>query len=68
MCENERYISYDGEEEGDATFIPKCVKCSRYVKADDSIKVHAWDGLLKDVPNATCKRCGRTQMLFQGFW
>jgi RNase P subunit RPR2 len=51
---------------GTAEFIPKCEKCNKYIKPDGSIQVN-YDGL-KDQPNATCKKCGRTKMLFLGFF
>jgi hypothetical protein len=49
-----------------ASFIPVCEKCSRLVKADPVLIVHG-DGRVKDVPNATCSKCGRTRMLFEGY-
>lgn len=60
--ENTRRVSY----EGGAVFVPVCETCGRFVKADTTIRVHDWHGLSKD-PNATCKKCGRTRMLFEGF-
>ena len=60
--ENTRRICYD---EG-ATFVPVCVKCGRYVIADESIEINDARGLRKQ-PNATCSKCGRTEMLFEGF-
>lgn len=59
--ENTRRVTY----EGGATFVPVCEKCGRYVKADDSVFTNDYG--LKDQPNATCKKCGRTKMLFEGF-
>ena len=42
--------------------------CGRFVKADDSISfTHAGDGPPVDQPNATCARCGRVHMIFEGF-
>jgi len=61
--EEERIITY----EGGATFIPKCDKCGRYVKADEIIEVNDIVGL-KNQPNATCKKCGRVKMNFIGFY
>lgn len=61
--ENTRRVTYDGDG---ATFVPVCEKCGRYVKADDTILVSEASGL-HDGPNATCKKCGRTRMLFEGF-
>lgn len=49
-----------------ATFVPVCEQCGRYVNPDETIQVHEWHGL-QDQPNATCKQCGRTKMLFEGF-
>jgi hypothetical protein len=61
--ENARRLVYDGG----ATFVPVCETCGRFVKADETIQVS--DGLgLKDAPNATCSKCGRTKMLFEGFY
>jgi len=60
--ENFRRIVYG---EG-ATFIPVCEKCGRFVKADKTILINLEDGV-KDCPNATCSKCGRTKMLFEGF-
>lgn len=57
------YIVY-GE---DATFARRCEKCNRIVKADKSIQVNGL-GLLAPDFNATCSRCGRTKMLFLGFY
>ncbi len=60
--ENTRRVIYDGG----ATFVPVCVRCGRYVKLDHLIEANDVVGL-KDQPNATCSKCGRTQMLFEGF-
>lgn len=59
--ETKRLVYGDG-----ATFVPVCVKCGRFVKADERI---TFDGLgrLVDQPNATCSKCGRTKMMFEGF-
>jgi hypothetical protein len=56
------YQCYDGG----ATFIRRCVKCNLFVKPDESIQVNEETGL-KKAPNADCKKCGRTEMLFVGF-
>ena len=60
--ENMRRVSYDGG----AVFVPVCEKCGRFVKADNQIEINS-NGL-KDQPNATCKKCGRTKMIFEGFY
>jgi hypothetical protein len=59
--ENTRRVIYGGG----ATFVPVCTQCHQYVKADDCIMAN--DSGLKDQPNATCKRCGRVKMIFEGF-
>lgn len=51
--------------EGGATFVPVCETCFRFVKADAEIL--AGDAGLHPGPNATCTKCGRTRMLFEGF-
>jgi len=61
--ENFRRISY----EGGAVFVPVCPKCGCFVKADDSIMVNDWSGLAEQ-PNATCTKCGRVEMPFEGFF
>ncbi len=65
--EGARRISYDCGDEGMAVFIPVCMTCHCFVKADAMIRVNDWEGLSGE-PNATCKRCGRTHMHFEGFF
>lgn len=60
--EDVRRVSY----ESGAVFVPVCRTCGRFVKADATIMVSDWGGLKKQ-PNATCSKCGRTEMLFEGF-
>lgn len=63
IYENTRRLVYgDG-----AIFIPVCHKCGRYVKADATLFFNKLYGSLKPGPNATCAKCGRTEMLFEGF-
>jgi len=59
--ENTRRVRY-----GDAQFIPVCIKCGRYVKADSTILVDM-EGRINGEPNATCSKCGRTEMIFEGY-
>jgi len=61
--ENIRRVTY----EGGATFVPVCSKCKRFVTADETIESNDFDGL-RDQPNATCSKCGRVKMLFEGFF
>ena len=64
--ENLRRISYPDDYHGNAIFVPVCPKCGRFVKADDSIFIN--DSGLKKQSNATCKKCGRIEMPFEGFF
>jgi ribosomal protein L32 len=50
----------------DAVFVPVCAKCGRFVKEDKFVLVNNESGLAKQ-PNATCSKCGRTEMIFEGF-
>lgn len=52
--------------DGGATFIPVCDKCGSFVKADKEILINGMGELSKE-PNATCKKDGRTHMIFEGF-
>jgi hypothetical protein len=65
--ENTKRIIYDFEFDDKAIFIPKCKNCGRFVKADKIILVNDEYGL-KNQPNATCKKCGRIKMIFEGFF
>jgi hypothetical protein len=53
-------------EHGKALFVPVCPTCARFVKPDEKSKFDA-DGQLKE-PNATCKKCGRVEMPFEGWF
>jgi ribosomal protein L32 len=59
--ENLRRVVY----ESGAVFIPVCPKCGRFVKADNIILIN--DIGLKKQPNATCSKCGRIEMPFEGY-
>jgi uncharacterized Zn finger protein len=60
--ENTRRLVYG---EG-AHFVPVCETCGRFVKADKEVLFDAWDQ--PKGPNATCKKCGRVQMLWEGWY
>ncbi len=48
-----------------ATFIPVCVQCHRFVKADDTIKFcHEGPPI---GTTAVCSKCGPTRMHFEGY-
>lgn len=68
VYENTRRVRYGSEDDpvGRATFVPVCERCGRFVRADDSVMVNELSGLSPEA-NATCKHCGRTRMLFEGF-
>jgi hypothetical protein len=48
------------------TFERRCSKCNRFVKAAKRVTTGA-DGQPVG-NNATCRRCGRTRMLFIGYY
>ena len=47
-----------------ATFVPVCADCGRFVKAAETVRLS--DAGLMPGPNATCKKCGRVEMLVEG--
>ena len=65
--EGVRRVVYGGKDSdySGATFVPVCFICFRFVKADPLMKFRS--GGLAEGPNATCSRCGRVEMLFEGF-
>lgn len=64
--ENTRRVVYETGD-SDAVFVPVHEGCGLFVKADDEITVWVDRGL-KEQPNATCKKHGRVQMIFEGFF
>lgn len=64
--ENTRRVVYGGNGDGDLCFLHVCEQCGRYVKADGSVLINGL-GRLKDQPSATCSKCGRIKMFFEGF-
>ena len=52
---------YSNSYFGDYAYIRICPICQRFVKADPTSFIPE---ILRDEPNATCKRCGRVQMEF----
>lgn len=75
MDELTRRISYDfGGEVGRAQFVPRC-RCGRFVKPDAEgrlaarpSRADAFPIIEPAEPNATCTRCGRVAMAFEGFF
>lgn len=48
-----------------ATFVPVCETCGRFVKADAKV---LFDGRGQPLgAQATCSKCGRVSMLFEGY-
>lgn len=54
------------EPDGDLVFIRVCPNCGRFVKPDKIVKNIDENG--KFEPNATCSKCGRVNMLFEGYF
>ena len=50
-----------------ATFWRKCPKCGRIVKADETLAFNGLGEYMKG-PNATCSKCGRVEMPFEGYY
>lgn len=59
--ESPRIVYGDGMQ-----FVRVCSKCGRFVKADPSVMIR--NETLADVPNATCSKCGRVKMIFEGWF
>ncbi len=59
-------LAYDCGENGHAIYLPVCPTCRRFVKADDSISTND-EGIVSKT-NATCSKCGRVDMPFEGFF
>ena len=53
--------------EGGAYFARVCPNCNRFVKADDTVDVNGLEDIIHK-PNATCKKCGRVEMPFTGWY
>ena len=60
--ENTHRVVYDGG----AQFVRVCPRCGRFVKADKKIRVNGAEDLVEE-PNATCSKCGRVEMPFEGW-
>lgn len=63
--EGTRRVSYEVEGEGEMVFIPVCAKCGRFVKADGYIDLGEFEF---GFPNATCSKCERVGMIFEGWF
>lgn len=59
---------------GEAIFVPVCKGCGRFVKADAEMQFRrvpdtSYFGSYTEPvePNANCKKCGRTSMIWEGY-
>ena len=50
-----------------ATFTRKCPICGRFTKANKTVKFNG-DGQPVKKPNSRCKKCGRVEMSFVGYY
>ena len=62
-----RRVSYGDNATGFAQFVPVCPICGRFVKADDNVSMRG-EQVDFEQSNATCKKCGRVGMLFEGWF
>ena len=58
------YQTYDGG----ALYTRCCPTCGRIVEADESILINGLDEVVDEGANATCRKCGRVQMEFLGWF
>ena len=63
--ENIKRVTY---QDTGAVFIPVCDKCGRFVKADNEMEFNIEGVFDKNKPNATCSKCGRIKMIFEGYY
>ena len=52
-------------DDGNAQFVPVCPGCGRYVKSDAALRCGLAN--IRKIPNATCTKCGRITMPFEGW-
>jgi len=62
FIEEKRIVYGDG-----ATFVRRCAKCSRFVKAPKTMCFGGVDGRLIEEDNTVCSKCGPTHLIFEGF-
>jgi len=53
---------------GGALYARRCPSCGRIVEADESILINGLDEVVDEGSNATCRKCGRVQMDFIGWF
>ena len=53
---------------GGALYCRRCPTCGRIVEADESILINGLDEVVDEGSNATCRKCGRVQMEFLGWY
>ena len=59
---NTRRVAYDCGEFGTGVYVPVCPTCGRRVRADK-----IWEPSMTGESNATCSKCGRIKMPFEGY-
>jgi len=67
LDENTPMQFYDGNSVEVLAFIRLCPNCARFVKPDDTVKINGLGEVSKE-QNATCSKCGRVTMIFDGWW
>lgn len=68
LNENTPMKFYGDDDASEAlAFIRLCPNCGRFVKPDDYVLVNGLEEVSKE-PNATCSKCGRVSMIFEGWW
>jgi hypothetical protein len=65
--ENLKRVIYGDKGTGGAWFIPVCPNCGRFVKADSHLSFNGLGEYQKGA-NATCSKCGRVEMPFEGYY
>ncbi|MBA7658594.1 hypothetical protein ES703_66553 [subsurface metagenome] len=58
---------YEGDSQESLAFVRLCPNCARFVKPDDHVLINGLDQV-SEQPNATCSKCGRVTMIFDGWW
>lgn len=62
FAEEKRIIYGDG-----AMFLRRCKKCCRFVKAPESMVFNGLGNYIEE-KNVDCSKCGKTSLVFEGFY
>jgi ribosomal protein S27AE len=60
-------MQFYGEAPEVLAFVRLCPNCGRFVKPDNEVFVNGLEHLVHG-ENATCSKCGRVEMIFNGYW